>query len=169
MSWPARSDHGPSCPHPVIRAYTSSGVPVTQLVGTETEPFRHPRPEALHEYICLGREPTHDLDSFIGLEVDRYRSTATSVDIALHRLWSRAGCKVDSVHDDDVRPQVGEHHGAERRRPESRDLDDADTGQWPAHHAPPSRPPAASQRPRTSFISSLLYVSSWRCHRLSPA
>ena len=169
MSWPARLDHGPVLPPARHAGVDQSGVAGPKVVGAEAQALGDSRSEALDEHVGRVGEPAHYFDTIRRLQIDSDRSTTAPVDIAFGRLRRRAHCEIGPVDNRDIGAQIGEHHRAKGRRTQPRDLDDANAGQRSGHHEAPSCPPAASHRPSTAFISSLLYVSSWRHHWSLPA
>ena len=102
-----------------------TGVAREALVGTQAETLHHAGPEALDERVGLLDEPEHGGDPVGMLEVDGHRAPAAVQHVA-RRVTSTRSRAVDPHH---VGAHVGEHHGGEGARPDTRHLDHAEATQ----------------------------------------
>ena len=103
------------------------------LGGTDTEALGHARAVALDEHVGAVDEPQDDLATRVRLQVDGDR-TATAVEDGARgagRIGERGVGQLVDAHD--VAAHVGQHHPAERDRPDAGELDDLDAGERPAH------------------------------------
>ncbi|GAC53480.1 hypothetical protein GOAMI_19_01230 [Gordonia amicalis NBRC 100051 = JCM 11271] len=106
---------------------------VTDL-GSEAEPFHHPRPETLDEDV---RTQDHLPDACqVGGVLEVGLDTGSGPVQAGVRVDDAVGSRslgTGASNPDDVGAEVGEHHRRVRRRTEARHLDHAHTGERTAH------------------------------------
>ena len=104
------------------------GIAAQADVGPGAETLGHPGPEALEQHVGRVDEPQQRVDGTGVLEVQHGGPAAAVQQLKLGPSPAGAG-PVDAQHG---RAGVGEHHGAERHRPDARELEHPDPGQRPA-------------------------------------
>ena len=97
-------------------------------IGPGAEALGHPGPEAFQQHVGRVDEPQQRVDRAGMLQV-QYRGPAAAIQQLLPRPSPAGPWPVDAQHG---RAGVGEHHGAERRRPDARELEHPHPGQRPA-------------------------------------
>src|SRR5262249_8020779 len=95
-------------------------------VGAEPQALRDAWTEALEEPVCTISEPEDELDAALALQIHADRSP-----IAREHIAGTPTALRDPVDTDHFRAHIGEHHSAERARPDACKLDDADAVQRP--------------------------------------
>ena len=139
-------------------AIDQSGVASKAGVRSQSQTFHNAGTEAFEQDIGPGHKVEHSLRGTRLLEVDRRGAPPPRQDVEArfdHFHHFAAAVPVDAEH---LRPHVGQHHGAKRRRPQTGDFDDLDSRQRSAHALPvlssfmkPNRYPAT----RRIWISSV--------------
>jgi HIP---CoA ligase len=163
----------PPAGHPPV---DQPGVPRQAGVRTEAEPFHHARAEAFHQRVRARDEPKHRFPPLGVLEVDGDRTAPPVHDVTLRGLRQHA-CRRPAAVAGQRRPvdpyhlcaQVGEQHGAERRRADRGHLDHADPRQRPGQtrrrdgtHAGPLPVLAFDCWLRPRPMTEATFVANWR-------
>ena len=107
-------------------------------VGAQAEALHDAGTEALEDGVGAVDEAQRRLDAGRVLEVDRDRAAPPRQQVAGGVGGVAAADAVGPVDADDLRAHVGEHHAAERPRPDALQLHDADARQR-SHGAPSLR------------------------------
>jgi hypothetical protein len=120
MSWPARGTLGPVWPQPGHPGIDQPGVEGLHVLRTVSEPFHHPRPEALDQDVGPPDE-THDRGFVvIVLQVRLHHGTP-----AQHPVGIEPGARQYPwpLNAHNIGTQIGQHHRSVRPRAHSRELD----------------------------------------------
>ena len=128
MSWPGSGGHRPSCPHPVIRPYTESGVALATRFRTEPErsatPGRKPSTNTSASPTRSSTDATPSAARGRRLPTGDFgaaRRTGWSSRHARPPVWyevRRPTRPLDAQH---FGAQIGQHHASEGRRAEARE------------------------------------------------
>ena len=169
---PGRGSHRPVLSPPGHPGVYESRIAGQADVRSDTEALGHARPEALEQHIGGVGEPEQRVDGARLLQVQD-GGLAASVHQVTFGPAGRGSGTVDPQHG---RALVGEHHGAERPGPDTRELEHAQAGQRPrpcCHVVATSVfgvvSPAASsawRRRQLGAIVSLAPSSAWRHRQL---
>src|SRR4051794_4550900 len=114
-------------PLPAVARYSTdhdSWIARQAHIGPETQSLEYTGPEPLEQHIALLEQAQHELHALVVLEVDPDGGPTAgehhaTVDVT--RRQHRDAGALDAQH---IGAEVGEHHRAERHRPESGELDD---------------------------------------------
>ena len=93
------------------------------VVGADAEPLGHAGPEPLQQCVGAVNQGKDRLDALGRLEVDADRAAPSVEQVERRTLRVAAAHRRGPVHPDHVGAHVGQHHCAERPRPDPRDLD----------------------------------------------
>ena len=131
------------------------------VVGPDAETFRDAWAESLDEHVGLLDEVEHRGDALGVLEIDADRASAPGEDIEPCTVGGAATHAFRSVDAKNVGAQIGEHHGAERPRADSRDLENLQSVQRSAHDTPPVM--SAADRPTEPPTRRAVYARMYSC------
>ena len=132
----------PVLPEAAESAVDEAGVDLRKPLVAAAQALHHPRPEALHQHVVAAHEPVQDLLSFGRLEVEGEASLVAvgearreGAGLVGSRRGSRAaeGARRRRLDLEHVRAHVGQHHGAERARPDPRQLEHPYSVKRPRH------------------------------------
>ena len=112
--------------HPAVHQARVAGQAV---LGADPQPLGHPGPEPLQQGVGSFDQRQHGLDPLGRLEVDADRAPASVQEVSRRVVGVAAPHRRGSIDSHDVGAHVGQHHGAERPRPDARDLYDPDSRQ----------------------------------------
>ena len=132
----------PVLPEPAQGAVDEAGVQLREPLVAAAQALHHPRPEAFHQHVGFAHEPVQDLLPLGRLQVEGEASLVAvgearreGARLVRPRRGPRAAegprrRRLDLEH---VRAHVGQHHGAERARPDPRQLEHPYSVKRPRH------------------------------------
>ena len=158
-------------PPPAHARINQTRIGFAEYFGTESEPFHRARSIPFDKNVCLHRQIANEIVSVGRFQIDRHRGAVAIKKVEL-RIAAKRAPGAEAFNAQDVGAQIGEQHGAKRRRAKPGKFQNPNTGSrrhraiFFFYHRLVIRLPWRARRPYSHQLKNILASIRFSCHYL---